>query len=109
MHEQKDMPLLRSDMECEQKESFSKKILLSRMRRRTKERKILNRVLQEAFRALASLIVFFLFAGTMVFLAYGQRGYLAFGGEMLLSFFVTFCFWAWLGSEFNDIRKGMED
>ena len=109
MQEQKDMPLLRSNMECEQKDSFSQKILLSGLRRRAKERKILNRILQEAFRALASLIVFFLFAGTMVFLAYGQRGYLAFGGEMLLSFFVAFCFWAWLGSEFADIRKGMED
>ena len=109
MHEHKDMPLLRSNMECEQKDSFHQKILLSGLRRRAKERKILNRILQEAFRILASLIVFFLFSGTMIFLTYGQRGYLAFGGEMLLSIFVTFCFWAWLGSEFNDIRKSMED
>ena len=109
MHEHKDMPLLRSNMECEQKDSFHQKILLSGLRRRAKERKILNRILEEAFRILASLIVFFLFSGTMIFLTYGQRGYLAFGGEMLLSIFVTFCFWAWLGSEFNDIRKSMED
>ena len=109
MREQKDMPLLWSDMECEPKESFSKKLLLSRLHRREKERKIVNRVLQEAFRAIASSIVFFLFAGTMILLTYGQRGYLAFGGEILLSIFVTFCFWVWLGSEFSDIRKGIEN
>lgn len=109
MHDQKDMPLLWTNMECEPKESFSQKLLLSRLRRREKERKIVNRILQEAFRTIAALIVFFLFSRTMILLAYEQRGYLAFGGEMLLSLLVTFCFWAWLGSEFNDIRKGMEE
>ena len=109
MNDQKDMPLLWTNMECEQKESFSQKVLLSRLRRREKELEIVNRILQEAFRAIASLIVFFLFAGTMILLTYGQRGYLAFGGEILLSIFVSFCFWAWLGCEFADIRKGIEN
>lgn len=93
-----ELQKVRYEMDCQQEnsKSFSKKLYLSKMRRKEKRQAAIKMLASEVVRIMAALGLLGLMALIVVPLVFQSRGYIAFGGEWMGMIAVTIVFWGWL-------------
>lgn len=94
-----ELQKVQHEMDCQQEntKSFSKKLYLSKMRRKEKRQEAIKTLATELVRIMAALGLLCLMALIVVPLVFKSRGYIAFGGEWMGMIAIAVVFWAWLG------------
>lgn len=100
-----ELQKMRYEMDCQQgnQKSFSKKLYLSKMRRKEKRQEAIKAIGREMIRLMAAFGLLSVMAAIIVPIVFKSRGYLAIGGEWMAMIATSFIFWAWLG---KNIKNG---